>query len=103
MRSESQSRSPSWAADQPSAARRSGELANCALLFTVLFYVYPLKFLYTLVIASFTGESAFRHALGRPGDGVRLMTIYGLGWIAVFVIFALLLALAAIAVARKAR
>ena len=65
-------------------------LLNCALLFTVLFYVYPLKFLYTLVISSFTGEPAFRQALARSGDGVKLMTVYGLGWIAVFVIFALL-------------
>jgi uncharacterized membrane protein len=65
-------------------------LLNCALLFTVLFYVYPLKFLYTLVVTSLTGEPVFRQAFTQRGDGVRLMTIYGLGWIAVFVIFALL-------------
>jgi hypothetical protein len=63
---------------------------NCALLFMVVFYAYPLKFLYTLVVTTMLGEPAFARALTRPGDGVKLMVIYGLGWIAVFVIFALL-------------
>jgi uncharacterized membrane protein len=65
---------------------------NCALLFVVLFYVYPLKFLYTLVVTWMMGEPSFDRAFSVPGDAVKLMTIYGLGFIALFVIFALLYA-----------
>jgi Ca2+/Na+ antiporter len=65
-------------------------ILNSALLFVVLFYVYPLKFLYTLVVTTMLGDPAFTRALTHLGDGVKLMTIYGLGWIAVFAIFALL-------------
>lgn len=54
---------------------------NCALLFFVLFYVYPLKFLFTAM---------FEHA-ELPGTEVRyLFTIFGLGYAAVFAVFALL-------------
>jgi uncharacterized membrane protein len=63
---------------------------NCALLFLVLFYVYPLKFLFTLVITQFMGEPAFDRAMGREGDGVRLMVIYGIGFIVVFSTLALM-------------
>ena len=57
---------------------------TCLLLFIVLFYVYPLKFLFNLSIT----EAIFR----LPGPGVRmtvsqfssLMTIYGLGFAAVY-------------------
>jgi uncharacterized membrane protein len=65
---------------------------NCALLFVVLFYVYPLKFLYTLVVGWMTGENTFNNVFSREGDGVRLMSIYGMGFILLFVIFALLYA-----------
>ena len=65
---------------------------NCALLFVVLFYVYPLKFLYTLVVGSLLGENGFQTAFSREGDGVRLMSIYGMGFILLFAIFALLYA-----------
>ena len=65
---------------------------NCALLFVVLFYVYPLKFLYTLVVTWLLGEPSFQRALTERGDGVMLMTVYGLGFMALFVIFGLLYA-----------
>jgi uncharacterized membrane protein len=65
---------------------------NCALLFVVLFYVYPLKFLYTLVVGLLVGENAFAGAFSHEGDGVRLMSIYGMGFVLLFVIFALLYA-----------
>jgi uncharacterized membrane protein len=69
---------------------------NCALLFVVLFYVYPLKFLFTLLVDLLTG--------GRPISGVGqplepmialdqvwlLFVIYGAGFLAVMLIFALL-------------
>lgn len=61
---------------------------NCTLLFTVLFYVYPLKFLFTMVINMFLGLPAFETAYRREGEGARLMIIYGLGYIVVFTTFA---------------
>ena len=65
-------------------------LLNSILLFVVMFYVYPLKFMF---------ESGFAYFLAWAGQGVLPMTlgqlarasaIYGLGWIAVFVMFGLL-------------
>ena len=56
---------------------------NSVLLFIVLFYVYPLKFLWTNLLG---GERAgFSFAEGR-----MLLVIYGLGGAAVFLVFALL-------------
>ena len=63
---------------------------NGALLFVVMFYVYPLKFMF---------DSGFAHFLPASGRGVTPMTlgqlsrasaIYGLGWVAVFLMFGLL-------------
>jgi uncharacterized membrane protein len=65
-------------------------LLNSVLLFVVMFYVYPLKFMF---------DSGFAHFLVWAGQGVHPMTlgqlarasaIYGLGFIAVFVMFGLL-------------
>ena len=65
-------------------------LLNSILLFVVMFYVYPLKFMFDSGFAHFftwTGHG------GRPmslGELSRASAIYGLGWIAVFVMFGLL-------------
>ncbi len=71
---------------------------NAVLLFVVLFYVYPLKFLFTLLISLFTGG----HGQVRLPGGVEgmmvenmgqvsvLMIIFGAGYMAVFGVFALL-------------
>ncbi len=65
-------------------------LLNSILLFVVMFYVYPLKFMF---------DSGFSHFLAWTGQGLHPMTfsqlsrasaIYGLGFIAVFVMFGLL-------------
>jgi uncharacterized membrane protein len=65
-------------------------LLNGVLLFVVMFYVYPLKFMF---------DSGFAHLFAWAGQGVLPMTlsqlarasaIYGLGFIAVFVMFGLL-------------
>ena len=67
---------------------------NAVLLFVVLFYVYPLKFLFTLVSAQFlgkAGQSPSPQAVIAPGDAVMLMVIYGTGFIAVNVVIALML------------
>jgi uncharacterized membrane protein len=55
---------------------------NCALLFFVLFYVYPLKFLFNLTFRGGRGIGA--------GDARTLFVIYGCGYAAVFLVFALL-------------
>jgi uncharacterized membrane protein len=54
---------------------------NCALLFFVLFYVYPLKFLFTAV---------FDNSDIAPSEVRALYTIWSLGYAAVFSVFTLL-------------
>lgn len=56
---------------------------NSVLLFIVLFYVYPLKFLWTNLLGA--ERTAFTLSEGRT-----LLVVYGLGGTAVFVVFALL-------------
>ncbi len=60
---------------------------NSVLLFTVLFYVYPLKFLTTKLVASFTGGG------GEPllaMDGAYVMLLYSGGVVLIFAVFTLL-------------
>jgi uncharacterized membrane protein len=54
---------------------------NCALLFFVLFYVYPLKFIFA---------TAFDGAEMSAPDGRSVITIFSFGSTAVFTVFALL-------------
>lgn len=73
-------------------------LLNAALLFVVLFYVYPLKFLFSFLIDRFTGG----HGDVRLPNGnvvamienydqmASLMVIFNLGYLAVFGVFVLL-------------
>jgi hypothetical protein len=73
-------------------------LLNAALLFVVLFYVYPLKFLFSFLVDRFTGG----HGEVRLPNGnvvamienneqmASLMTIFNLGYLAVFGVFVLL-------------
>jgi hypothetical protein len=73
-------------------------LINAALLFVVLFYVYPLKFLFSFLIDRFTGG----HGEVRLPNGnvapmlesndqfASLMVIFDLGYLAVFGVFVLL-------------
>jgi hypothetical protein len=73
-------------------------LLNGVLLFVVLFYVYPLKFVFTLLVNLFTGGNAeIRLADGSIGHMIengdqmgRLMLIFGAGYVAVFGVFVLL-------------
>jgi uncharacterized membrane protein len=57
-------------------------LLNSVLLFIVLFYVYPLKFLWTNLLGG--GQVGFSLAEGRV-----LLVVYGLGGAAVFLVFVL--------------
>ena len=66
---------------------------NGVLLFVVLFYVYPLKFLFTMLVGLATGGATLPHAHAvhdplSQHDVPTLMAIYGLGYAAVFGIFA---------------
>src|SRR5258708_3317122 len=70
---------------------------NAALLFVVLFYVYPLKFLFTYLVNIWTGGHGMaRLPNGRlepmlgPNDGYSMMVLYDAGFIAVFAVFILL-------------
>jgi hypothetical protein len=62
---------------------------NVVLLFLVLFYVYPLKFVFTLLFAQVTGTAADN--LGWH-EGSVLMRIYAGGFASVFALFALMYA-----------
>jgi len=72
---------------------------NLALLFVVVLYIYPLKFLFSAVIGQMVGGTAGVVPL-RRADGPALMTIYSVSIIAVF---GLLTAMYAHAYRRRAR
>ena len=69
---------------------------NFILLFVVLFYTYPLKFLFTGIFNQLTGHEEVRDASGKmipwiqPQQASTLMIIYGLGYATLLVIFVLL-------------
>jgi uncharacterized membrane protein len=71
---------------------------NAALLFVVLFYVYPLKFLFTFLVNRLTGgHGEIRLANGNIEEMIQsadqmgtLMLIFSVGYFAVFVVFVLL-------------
>ena len=71
---------------------------NAALLFVVLFYVYPLKFLFTFLVGQFMGGHGEVHlANGNVAAMIEnydqmasLMVIFDLGYLAVFSVFVLL-------------
>lgn len=63
---------------------------NAALMFIVLFYVYPLKFLFTMVFSDnidVSGKSPFSITTNQVPN---LMIIYGLGYVTIYFIFLLL-------------
>lgn len=61
---------------------------NCILLFVVLFYVYPLKFMFAIIFQFMTGSTA---AFSNVETQLpMLMVIYGIGFIAVFAVFSLM-------------
>jgi uncharacterized membrane protein len=59
-----------------------------ALLFIVLFYVYPMKFLFTMLFDQLFGDTTVQAI--QPRQAPLLMTVYGAGFIAVQVVFVLL-------------
>lgn len=66
---------------------------NSFLLFVVLFYVYPLKFLFTLAVGGLSGVTLPREVLRNmihDSQVPALFVVYSIGYTAVFVIFALM-------------
>jgi uncharacterized membrane protein len=61
---------------------------NMLLLFVVLFYVYPLKFVFTLLFEEIIGASGITNFAWHEAS--VLMRIYAIGFMAVFAIFALM-------------
>jgi len=62
---------------------------NAALLFVVLLFVYPLKFLSQLIIDQLIGATASTPSV-PPGQSANLIMIYGAGYVAVFLAFFLM-------------
>ena len=62
---------------------------NCALLFIVLFFVYPLKFVFSNVVPMFYGERPVFMSMSAD-DNRMLMWVYSAGFVAMFAIFMLL-------------
>jgi uncharacterized membrane protein len=62
---------------------------NAILLFVVLFYIYPLKFLFTMLINQFFGfgDSVPGSIIIAQSDVPLLMIIYSLGFFTIFFIF----------------
>jgi hypothetical protein len=73
-------------------------VTNAVLLFVVLFYVYPLKFVFTFLIDMFTGghgevrlPNGTVEGMVESADQVaNMMIIFGVGYLAVFAVFAFL-------------
>src|ERR1700683_4815930 len=63
---------------------------NVVLLFLVLFYVYPLKFVFTLLFSEITGGDAPANMGWHEAS--MLMRIYAAGFAAVFLLFVLMYA-----------
>lgn len=64
---------------------------NAVLIFVVLFYVYPLKFLFTYLVAELL-KLPGAPTLRGDSEMAQLMRIFSAGYIAVFLIFAFLYA-----------
>lgn len=67
-------------------------ILNAVLLFVVLFYIYPLKFLFSFLISAMfgidTGVAAAAMITGK--DVQLLMLVYSAGFMSIFLVFSLL-------------
>ena len=66
---------------------------NSVLIFVALFFVYPLKFLFSLLVGGLSGGLLATHPLERSIENSQvplLMVIYSLGFSAVAAVFAML-------------
>ena len=73
-------------------------ILNAVLLFLVLFYVYPLKFLFSFLVNKVTGghgevrlaNGNIESMLDNDSQMGSLMLIFGIGYLAIFFVFVLL-------------
>jgi uncharacterized membrane protein len=66
-------------------------LLNCVLLFIVVFYAYPMKFMFTrLITGSMLGLGPGIGAEMSEGEARTLMVVYSGGFVALFAVFMLL-------------
>lgn len=63
---------------------------NGTLIFLVLFYVYPLKFLFTLIFNNQVYEQGHSPIVMKREDTPTLMMIYGAGYILIYLLFFLM-------------
>ncbi len=65
---------------------------NLILLFVVVFYTYPLKFLFTLLMAAWfhIAPPGGMHLMITNAQMPNLIMIYGIGFAAIFLVFALM-------------
>jgi uncharacterized membrane protein len=66
---------------------------NSLLLFVVLFYIYPLKFMFSFLARLFFGLGPANQPAGfgiSVTDSGQLLAIYGIGFVAVFAVLALM-------------
>lgn len=70
---------------------------NAVLLFVALFYVYPLKLIFSYLVSMLTGghgevrlANGNVEAMVEPNQMGTLLLIFGVGYVAVFVVFVLL-------------
>jgi uncharacterized membrane protein len=68
---------------------RTAVVLNSMLLFVVLFYVYPLKYVFTQMFGFMLQETGGNEIL-TPDELAHIFTIYGIGYAAVFTLFAML-------------
>ena len=62
---------------------------NCVLLFLVLFFVYPLKFVFATVIPNLLGQRGSRFPMTET-DARMMMWLYSAGFVAMMAVFWLL-------------
>lgn len=65
---------------------------NSILLFVIVFYVYPLKFMTTSLVEDVLGRRPFEESVRfrGPDDVAGMFVVYGMGFAAIFACFALL-------------
>ncbi|MEO8109133.1 MAG: TMEM175 family protein [Ginsengibacter sp.] len=60
---------------------------NCTLIFLVLFFVYPLKFLFTLLFSGFIYGPGHSPFIIQLNDVPKLLMIYGMGYVLIQLLF----------------
>jgi len=69
---------------------RTAIVLNATLLFVVLFYVYPLKYVFTQLFAFLQPDARPPGGAVTPAELANIFVIYGAGFAAVFLVFAAL-------------